>query len=341
MTPADALQRSRAVTGLTLLLALAAPVAAAAQPDGFDVRLSGYDYPYEVQRRTFQDQRQDLAMAYMDVRPEKTNGRAVLLLHGKNFSGAYWGRTIEALTAAGYRVIAPDQIGFGKSTKPRHFQFSFHALARHTRDLLKAREVERVTVVGHSMGGMLATRFALMYPETTERLILVNPIGLEDWKAKGVPYTLVSERYQGLLEATPAGVKAYMRERCFDGQWRSVYDPLLAIQAGWIRGPDWPRLAWVSALTYDMIYTQPVVHEFSELRVPTLLIIGQRDRTALGKDKVDAERAAALGDYSALGRRTADRIPDARLVALDEVGHIPHFEAWDRFIGALKGFLVE
>ncbi|MFB6261779.1 MAG: alpha/beta fold hydrolase, partial [Thiohalorhabdaceae bacterium] len=257
--------------------------ASAAEPPAFDARLSGYDYPFEVRQHTFRAQGQDLTMAYMDVRPQDPNGRTVLLLHGKNFSGAYWGRTIRALTEAGYRVVAPDQIGFGKSSKPRDFQYSLHALAHHTRSLLAALGIERAAVVGHSMGGMLATRFALMFPEFTKRLALVNPIGLEDWGAKGVPYTPVDKRFRSELAKTPAGVKAYMRESYFAGEWRPAYDPLVTIQAGWIRGPDWPKLARVSALTYDMIFTQPVVHEFPDLQVPTRLIIGQRDRTALGK----------------------------------------------------------
>ena len=329
---------------LTALAAVSAAFlaggAAAAEP-AFDARLSGYDYPYEVDRHPFQGQDRALEMAYMDVPPEDPNGRTVVLLHGKNFSGAYWGRTIAALSEAGYRVVAPDQIGFGKSSKPTGFQYSFHALAHHTRRLLAALGIERATVVGHSMGGMLATRFALMYPGFTERLVLVNPIGLEDWGAKGVPYTPVDKRFRAEMAKTPAGVKAYMRESYFAGDWRPAYEPLVTIQAGWIRGPDWPRLARVSARTYDMIFTQPVVHELPRLQVPTQLIIGQRDRTALGKTKVADDLAAELGDYPALGRRAAERIPDARLVALEGVGHVPHYEAFDRFIEALTGFLPQ
>jgi len=312
--------------------------AGAAEP-AFDARLSGFVYPYAVERFAFQAQGQRHEMAYMAVAPAEPNGRTVVLLHGKNFSGAYWGRTIEALTEAGYRVIAPDQIGFGKSSKPTDFQYSFHALAHHTRSLLAALGVERASVVGHSMGGMLATRFALMFPDFTERLALVNPIGLEDWGAKGVPYTPVDKRFRAEMDKTPAGVKAYMRDSYFAGEWRPAYDPLVTIQAGWVRGPDWPRLARVSALTYDMIVTQSVVHEFPDLQVPTQLIIGQRDRTALGKGKVADKLAAELGDYPALGRRAAERIPDARLVALADVGHVPHYEAFGRFIEALTGFL--
>src|SRR6202012_1277662 len=96
------------------------------------------------------------------------------------------------LVNEGLRVIAPDQIGFGKSSKPHGYQFTFQALADNTRELLDHCHVDRVHIVGHSMGGMLATRFALMFPERVERLVLVNPIGLEDWKAVGPYHSVVS-----------------------------------------------------------------------------------------------------------------------------------------------------
>jgi pimeloyl-ACP methyl ester carboxylesterase len=262
----------------------------------------------------------------------------VLLLHGKNFSGAYWGSTIEALVADGYRVIAPDQIGFGKSTKPRRFQFSFHELARHTQALLADLGVASATVVGHSMGGMLAARYALMFPERTDALVLVNPIGLEDWKTV-VPYRSVDALYQGELSSTPERIKEYMRKAYFDGQWKPAYDALVEVQAGWTLGPDRELLAWVSALTSDMIFTQPVVYELPLIRVPTLLVIGTRDRTAVGRNSMPPEIASTLGDYTALGDKAAAVIPGAELVKLDDVGHVPQFEAFDRYMSALREFL--
>ncbi len=69
-------------------------------------------------------------MAYMDVTAKNPNSKTVVLLHGKNFNGAYWKTTIEALTKEGYRVIVPDQIGFGKSSKPVGYQFTFQQLAQ-------------------------------------------------------------------------------------------------------------------------------------------------------------------------------------------------------------------
>lgn len=322
------------LAGLALLLSSLTAGAA-----GFDARLTTYAYPYPVATFAFASQGQSLEMACMDVMPERPNGETVLLLHGKNFSGAYWARTIEALVADGYRVVVPDQIGFGKSSKPAHFQFSFHELARQTKALLDARGVRAVHVVGHSMGGMLATRFALMYPETTGTLTLVNPIGLEDWKVK-VPYTDVASVYERELRKTAAGVRAYMQKAYFGGEWKPEYDPLLDIAVGWIEGPDYRAVAWNSALTYDMIFTQPVVYEFPELRVPTLLVIGQRDRTAPGRDLVTPEVAKTLGNYPDLGRQAARAIPGAMLIELQGVGHVPQFEAFERYVGALRTFLT-
>ena len=314
---------------------------ARAEGRGLGARLESYDYPYEVKTFEVRAQRQDLEMAYMDVQPPQgtANGRVVLLLHGKNFSGAYWGDTMAQLLEEGYRVVVPDQVGFGKSSKPAQFQFSFHQLAWLTAALLDQLGVKEVAVVGHSMGGMLATRFALMYPGRTSGVALVNPIGLEDWARKGVPYRTIGEWYERNLKAGPQDIKAYMRKSYFDGEWKEIYDPLLAVQAGWAEGPDAELMAWISALTYDMIYTQPVVHEFPEVKVPTLLIIGQRDRTALGKDAVSEAKAKTLGDYPELGRQAARAIPQAQLVELDDVGHIPQVEAFPRYIEALTSFL--
>lgn len=325
-----------ALIALAPLASHAAPPADAAR---FDAQLSGYAYPHPVKTRRFEAQRQTLTMAYMDVQPRgAANGETVLLLHGKNFSGAYWKGTIDALVARGYRVVVPDQIGFGKSSKPAHFQFTFHALATHTRDLLTDLQIKRVTVVGHSMGGMLATRFALMFPAIADRLVLVNPIGLEDWQ-QFVGYVPIDAWYAAELKKTPEKVRAYMKTAYFDGKWTPAYDALAELQAGWTQSKDYPQIAWVSALTYDMIYTQPVVHDFPRVTQPTLLVIGDRDRTALGRGSAPPEVAAKMGRYDALGPKTRDAIPNATLVVLPGVGHIPQYEAPDAWLKALGGFL--
>lgn len=308
-------------------------IAAANETPTYDGELSGFEYAYPVERFEFSSQGQDMQMAYLDVQPEEgsANGRTVVLMHGKNFCAGTWEATIEALVDAGYRVIAPDQIGFCKSTKPEHYQFSFHQLAGNTQALLDEIGVEEATVMGHSMGGMLATRFALMYPEQTEQLVLVNPIGLEDWKALGVPYQSIDEGYQSELDKTAEGIRDYQQSTYYVGNWEPEYDRWVNMLAGMYAGEDGELVAWNQALTSDMVFTQPVVYEFDELQVPTLLLIGEQDNTAIGKGRASEEVQETLGHYDVLGEQARDAIPQATLVEFPELGHSPHIQEPERF----------
>src|SRR5260370_15465641 len=106
------------IRGLLLAIALFLPVLGwAAEPLGID--LEGYPYPFPVAFLPLSVDYHPVRMAYMDVAPTGTpNGRTALLLHGRNFPASYWEPVIRPLTGAGFRVIAPDQIGFAKSSKP-------------------------------------------------------------------------------------------------------------------------------------------------------------------------------------------------------------------------------
>ena len=303
-----------------------------------DTNLENYQYPYPVKFITVSIQQSTYRMAYMDVLPEKPNGKSIVLFHGKNFSGAYWQQTADSLRNAGYRVIIPDQIGFGKSSKPVHLQYTFQLLALNTKNLLDSVHVTKTSVLGHSMGGMLATRFTLMFPETVEKLVLENPIGLEDWKLK-VPYQTVDSWYKTELTQNYEKIKKYQQENYYHGQWKPGYEKWVAMLAGWSIHPDYKIVAWNAALTYDMIFTQPVVYEFEKINRPTLLIIGQLDRTALGKQQVSEELRKTMGDYPKLGKDTHQKIVGSKLVEINNVGHLPHIEAFDQFITPLLDFL--
>ncbi len=302
------------------------------------LNLENVEYPFQVHYIRLTIQGEALKMAYMDVPAQKPNGKTVLLLHGKNFNGAYWEQTAKDLSRNGYRVVIPDQIGFGKSSKPQRIQYTFQLLAQNTRAILDSIGVKTASVVGHSMGGMLATRFALMYPERVEKLVLENPIGLEDWKLK-VPYQSVDDWYAAELKLDYTKIKSYQMANYYDNKWTPEYEKWAKLQAAWTTEKDYPLIAWNSALVYDMIFTQPVCYEFGNIRAPTLLLIGQRDRTALGRNRVPEEIKNTLGNYPELGKLTARKIPNAQLVEIDQVGHLPHVEAYEQFIGPLLAFL--
>jgi pimeloyl-ACP methyl ester carboxylesterase len=326
---------------LALCFAAAAPIASATRVVAADdeaaygPQLQGFEYPWPLSHLSFTSQGETLEMAYLDVQPSAPNGGVAVLLHGKNFCAATWQDTIAALSEAGYRVIAPDQIGFCKSSKPAHYQYSFQQLAGNTRALLTSLGISHATIIGHSTGGMLGMRYALLYPEDVDQLVLVNPIGLEDWKAKGVPWQSVDAWYRQDLKTTAESIRNYERTTYYVGTWDARYERWVQMLAGLYRGPGREIVAWNSALIYDMIYTQPVFYEFEQIKAPVLLMVGDMDTTAIGKNLAPPSVAATLGNYPVLAKAAASRLPRAHLVEFPDLGHSPQIQAPELFHRAL------
>lgn len=309
-----------------LMIGVSLPLMAAPAPS-YGPQLEGFSYPWPPSDYRFTSQNQPLQMGYLDVKPTgPANGRNVVLLHGKNFCGATWEGTIKALSDAGFRVVAPDQVGFCRSSKPHEYKYTFEQLAQNTHGLLSSLGIEHATVIGHSMGGMLATRYALMYPDQTDQLVLVNPIGLEDWKAKGVPRRTVDDWYQRELKTTADSIRKYQQSTYYANQWRPEFDHWVDMQAGMFNGAGKEAVAWSSAQTYEMIFDQPVFYDFEKLKVPTLLLIGQQDNTAIGKDAAPEPLRSQLGHYPELGKAAAKRIPQSTLIEFAGLGHAPQIQ---------------
>ncbi|MCP4915064.1 MAG: alpha/beta hydrolase [Oligoflexia bacterium] len=290
----------------------------------YDKELSHFQYPFEVNTFVLRSQNQELDFRYMDV-GNKSSKKVALLLHGKNFSGYYWERVAKELVEKNFRVIIPDQIGFGKSSKPRAYQYSFGQLALNTKSLLDYLNIDSVRVVGHSMGGMLASTFAVEYPKITERLILINPIGLENYgkyaQAKDVNFFYNIEKSKTLIKA-----RNYQKKNYYDGNWSPEYEKLLIPLKGLLNGNDWDTVAWSNALTYGPIFSENLPSRFSEIKVKTYLIIGTRDKTGPGRAWLKEGVKRKLGEYKKLGRLTKKRIKNSTLFELKGLGHMPQFE---------------
>jgi pimeloyl-ACP methyl ester carboxylesterase len=309
----------------------------AQKSDTLSITLENVKYAYPVKYFKVNTEGQNLMMAYMDVAPtQNANGNTVVLFHGKNFAGYYWTNVIKALTGRGYRVIVPDQIGFGKSSKA-FIHYSFHQLAQWNKELLDSLNIPKTYILGHSMGGMLATRYALMFPERVQKLLLEDPIGLEDYRTF-VPYTSTEAQYQTELKSTAESVRKYYQSSYFT-QWKPEYEELVRIAAGVGYSADFPRYAKVAAMTFTMIYEQPVFYEFPNLKVPTVLFIGKQDKTIVGKGLLNPQQQALHGQYNVLGKQTVAKIPGAKLIEFNDCGHIPHLEIPTEFMVSLLGSL--
>jgi pimeloyl-ACP methyl ester carboxylesterase len=284
-------------------------------------------YPYPVQFLPLTMYGQEVRMAYMDIPPPGSgNGRTVVLLHGMNFGGFYFAGPIEALREAGFRVIAPDQIGFGRSSKPI-MPYNFHDMAANTRKLLQTLGVQKAVIVGHSMGGMLAARFSSSYPDVVERTVLYNPIGLTDarWER---PYTPPDDAYKALMGRSHDQVyqQYYATIRRYfptPGAWKPEYESYVRILYAPSLGGDWPRLAMVRTLLQQVVFVDPVVDDWAHIKARTLVLGGDKDGE----------------NFPALAKHIADTVPHGELDLIPNAGHVPHIEVPDVFNRELLKFL--
>ncbi len=283
-------------------------------------------YPYPVSFLPLTMYGQDVRMAYMDVSPEgQPNGRTVVLFHGMNFGGFYFDGPINVLRKEGFRVVVPDQIGFGRSSKPI-IPYNFHDMAANSRKLLQTLGVTKVTVIGHSMGGMLAARFAASYPDVTDRLVIYNPIGLTDPRFQR-PWRTADDAYKATMAASHdqiyQGFYNNIRRYFPPGTWKPEYEKYVRILYAPTLSGDWPRLAMVRSIYQQITYLDPVYYDWAHIKAKSLVIGGDKDGP----------------DFPELAKHIADTIPNGELVLLPGLGHVPHLQDPDVFYAALLKFV--
>ncbi|SFB39193.1 hypothetical protein SAMN04515620_16214 [Collimonas sp. OK607] len=136
------------------------------------------------------------------------------------------------------------------------------------------------------------------------------------------------------------GLRKYEQNTYYVGRWKPEYERWVTMLAGLNQEPGHKLVAWNSALIYDMIFTQPVVYEFKNLSMPTLLLIGDADATAIGSDAAPAAVKAKIGQYKLLGKQAAKLIPQSTLIEFSGLGHAPQMEQPAEFHKALLEWLA-
>jgi len=188
-------------------------------------------------------------------------------------------------------------------------------------------------IVGHSMGGMLAARFATQYPDMTERVVVYNPIGLIDGRFNR-PADSVDDAYKRTLNGTyqtiRAGIMRYVSHN--PATWNAEFEKYTRIRYAWTLSADWPRLAMVQSLVGQMLSQDPVVEDWAHIKAPTLAFGGAEDSLA-GTAAVFQQRMKFL----------AASIPNGngRVQLIAGLGHVPHLEAPDKTYPPLVAFLKE
>jgi pimeloyl-ACP methyl ester carboxylesterase len=318
------------------------PTAQAAEPaprEPYGIGLEGFAYPYPVNLLPLVNDGEPVRMAYMDVAPAQPNGRTVVLLHGRNFPSSYWAPVIKTLSEAGYRVVVPDQIGFGKSSKPAG-ELHFDTLARNTIALLDHLGIAKADFVAHSLGGMLGVRIARAFPDRVQHLLLVAPIGLEDYRLY-VPPTPTEKILENEDKLTAGGYRRQLETNYSLKLPPEQVTPFIDSRFNIKGSADYPRWLRAFVSSAQMIYREPVAHEIPLVSQPTLFVMGADDHNAPGKPNAPEALRPKMGQNAELAKALAAKMPDARAEVIENTGHLVFLEAPQRFNELMLAFLAK
>lgn len=283
-----------------------------------------WKYPFDVQ---YADVNDSTRLAYVD---EGSGPETLVFIHGLGSNLQAWQKTIAGLRND-YRCIALDLPGYGRSSQ-NNYPFGMAFFADQVVALIEELALEKVTLVGHSMGGQVAITLALQKPEYLQRLILAAPAGLEKFSAENRAFfaTYVQPR---IIRATPESqIEANFRLNFFDmpEDARFMVEDRLEMREDTLAYRYYSEM--IPRCVLGMI-DEPVADRLPELEVATLLIFGRQDKLIPNKllhPELTVELVAESGQQAIKG---------AKLLFLEEAGH---FVQWDQsmdFNKAIRAFI--
>jgi pimeloyl-ACP methyl ester carboxylesterase len=327
------------IPAFTLLVLPFMSAQAAERREPYGIGLEGFAYPYPANMLPLANDGEQLRMAYMDVAPAQANGRVVVLLHGRNFPASYWAPVIKTLNDAGYRVVVPDQIGFGKSSKPTG-ELHFDTLARNTVAVLDHLQIAKADIVAHSLGGMLGVRIARAFPDRLNHLVLAAPIGLEDYRMY-VPPTPTEKILENEDKLTAEGYRKQLENNYSPKIPPDQITPFIDARFNIKGSAEYPRWLRAFVSSAQMIYREPVVHEIPLISSPTLFIMGADDHNAPGKPNAPEALRPKMGQNADLAKALAARMPNASAEVIQNAGHLVFLDAPAKFNELMLAFLAK
>ena len=244
---------------------------------------------------------------------EAGSGPTVILLHGLGGSTQNWLYNVGPLSQQ-FRVIVPDQIGFGRSARPM-INYRVRTYVDFLEQFCRTLNIERATLVGNSMGGWVAAHFASAFPEKVDRLVLADATGYAP--PPGFDY----KSLYGLNPSTREGMKQMIGKVFFNKAFSSdaMVDQTLAMRMTANDGYTINSLIESVGRGEDFLESK----QLQQIKAPTLIIWGRQDGLTL----------------LAEGERFKKDIPNSKLVVFDQCGHFPQLEKAGEFNAAVLEFL--
>ncbi|HYI02981.1 alpha/beta hydrolase [Hyalangium sp.] len=269
-------------------------------------------------------------VAYVELNPE--GPRTLVFIHGLGSYLKFWRYQVDTFAAQGYRVIAVDLPGYGKSDKPASFPYTMEAMADVVREVVLTLGIHRPVLVGHSMGGQTALSYAIRYPEEPGALVLTSPAGFErfSWKEKAWFKRVFSSV---LIKSAPEySIWGSVRQSNFS-RWRPELEWLIEERVRVASTPDFDAYAYANVRTVDGLAHDDFVRDnLGHIQAPTIIVFGEDDRL-IPNPFMHGGRAREIMEYGHAGIR------GSQLTGLDRCGHSVQLDCPQEYNEAVSAFL--
>lgn len=255
--------------------------------------------------------------------------RTLLLVHGLASNAGFWRYNIPGFVEAGYRVVAVDLPGYGKSEKgPYPYDMAFYAetLAR----LIEAEDIGPVVYVGHSMGGQVGITLALRRPDLVERLVLASPAGIEPFEDGEGQWLANALTQTGVTNATEEAIRRNLAANFY--RWSPEWEWMVEERVRMAKTDEMDEFSYAVIRSVHGMIDQPTTELLPQLTVPTLIVYGRHDNLI-------PNPYLNPGSTRAVFERGAAAIPNATLVEIGGAGHMLQIERPAAFNDAVLDYL--
>lgn len=266
----------------------------------------------------------------VELNPE--GGQALLFIHGLGSNLKFWRYQLDSFADRGYRVVALDMLGYGKSDKPASFPYTMEAMAEVVREVSRAVGLERPILIGHSMGGHVALAFAIRFPKELSALVLTSPAGFEAFSRREKAWFRDAFSSALVKGATEEAIWRNVRRNNFDN-WKDEYEWLIEERVRVAKTPEFDQYAYANVKSvHGLTETNFVRENLEKIQVPTLIIHGDHDRL-IPNPYMHGGPTRAIMEY---GHR---HIEGSRLITLEGCGHMIQMDCSRRYNEDVGAFL--
>ena len=270
-------------------------------------------------------------VAYVELNPE--GKQTVLFIHGLGSYLKFWRYQLDAFAERGYRVIAVDLPGYGKSDKPATFPYSMEAMGDAVHELAAKVGAVQPILVGHSMGGQTSLSYAIRYPEDVKALVLTSPAGFEKFNPREKAWFLRAFSTTLVKSSPEYGIWGSVRQGNFE-RWRPELEWLIEERVRAAKSPEFDAYAYANVRTVKgLVHNDFVRDSLGKVKVPTLIIFGEDDRL-IPNPFLHGGEARGVMEYGHVN------IAGSTLVGLERCGHTVQMDCPEDYNTQVLAFLA-